>query len=148
MRGEKLTKKLHAASIGDVGDGDSDLGAVPSLRQSNHGSRSTLSGNSSEFSWKDDVFLHFEILRAGQHKVRRVDPCHSILEGGLHLASACMIMKALSFEKHTATETPVSVGCPSLVDNSPFYLCSVHRSDSILPIGRGEQCHIQIHVAS
>jgi len=66
---EKLPKLPHGKPLDDVSDVQSDLGAPQSLHQSRSGSRGTLSGSSSEFSWKNDVFLHFEVLRAGQHKV-------------------------------------------------------------------------------
>jgi len=63
----KLPKKPH--TDGDVSDDETDLGAIPSLHHSKIGSRGTSSGQSSGIGEKKDIFLHFEVLRAGQHKV-------------------------------------------------------------------------------
>ena len=49
---------------------DPELETIPSTPKSKSGSQGSLSGRSSSINEKKDVFIHFEILKASQHKVR------------------------------------------------------------------------------
>ena len=48
---------------------DAELETLPVTPKSKSGSQGSVSGGSSSIGEKRDVFIHFEVLRASQHKV-------------------------------------------------------------------------------